>query len=102
MRALLARSLRTLFGMILAVGIVALPQASWAQVQHVSGHPVGVKVLALSGGFGFEAASLAGWSLQRVHVWLRLLDPTVMSGAVSAPPAIKPRRLQVMDQITVR
>jgi hypothetical protein len=101
MRSLLARQLRTASGVILAVGILTLPQASWAQVHQASGHSVGIRLHAFSGGNGFAAALLGDWRLQSLRMLLGMQDASALSEAVNAPPAIKPRRVEDVGQLPV-
>ena len=102
MKTLNQQRTRTRLGFIFAVGVIALPQAAQAQVRLVSGHPVGVSVLALAGGGGYQAASLGELSVQRLRTWLKLSDETELNGSVVPPSGIKVHRLQVIDPAPVR
>jgi len=95
MKARIERNLRSAFGVILALGIVALPQASRAQVRVVSGHPIGVRVLASPAGDVYAAASVGDLSLLRLRTWMKLADLTFMSGSVSVPPDVRPLKIRI-------
>jgi len=102
MRARLEQRIRRVFGVIVVIGMIALPQAVRAQVRQVSGHPVGVQVLALAGGGGYEAASLGALGVQQLRTWLRFSDEPVLNGTVMPPSGFKPRKLQVVDPAPVQ